>query len=304
MITDTQLNRWIHLQRTNYRNGILPQEKIKILESFPGWTWDPLTDAWEDGIIRLKEYVEKHGEIPAVHYRNKDGFRLGQWTAVQRMKCKIPERRKRLEQIPGWFWNKIERAWEKGFQELKKHGVENVTISFVTPEGYKLGVWTNAQRQRCTDPEKRKRLESLPNWSWDPISAAWEIGFDQLKKYGMSNRGRENITPDGYPLGRWIAAQRENCSDPKRRKRLESIPGWAWNVNEELWNRGLTQFKKHGKKDTRLDFITKDGYKLGEWIGRQRAKCKNVKRRKILSSLPNWTWEIGVGGYVRAKKRH
>jgi hypothetical protein len=35
------LGTWVAYMRTKYRNGTLQQEKIQILESLPGWVWNP-----------------------------------------------------------------------------------------------------------------------------------------------------------------------------------------------------------------------------------------------------------------------
>jgi hypothetical protein len=217
MISDRQLASWIHWQRQTCTD---PRRR-SLLEAISGWSWNAREDVWEKSFLQLKKYgvrLDRKFEIPG-------GFNLGGWMYAQRLNCKDPERRKKLETIPGWSWNMNEIKWEEGFLQLKKYGI--VPSHFKTPEGYRLGGWINDQRSKCKDPERRKRLESIKDWTWNAKKTAWEEGFLQLKKYGIVPAHFK--TPEGYRLGMWIYDQRTKCcKDPERRKRLESIKDWTW----------------------------------------------------------------------------
>jgi len=155
---------------------------------------------------------------------------LYKWMLHQRQRCADdPRKRALLEKIPGWVWSlPNEDAWEKGFAQLQKHGIPTLTkMNEETPDGFCLGSWVNNQRTRCTDPKKRKRLESIPGWAWDAQAAKWERGFTYLKNHGKTPL-RTVVTKDGFKLGVWVENQRSACVDPARRKRLEAIPGWTW----------------------------------------------------------------------------
>lgn len=95
--------------------------------------------------------------------------------------------------------------------------------------------------------------------------------------------------PDGFPLGQWISVQRATCTDPERRKKLENISGWLWNVADEAWDRGFELTKKYGC--VTRNFITPCGHKLGRWQDNQRQKRPSLERQKKLESLPNWRWQ-------------
>src|SRR6476619_2447528 len=83
------------------------------LEQLPSWSWTPRTDQWEYGFSRLKEFCEREGHcrVPD-RYETDDGYRLGAWVGLQRRKTdKMDlERRRRLEELPGWLW-KVGYQW-------------------------------------------------------------------------------------------------------------------------------------------------------------------------------------------------
>ena len=77
----------------------------------PGWSWDRFSDKWEKGYFHLKEFCEREGQarVPQ-RYRTDDGYSLGLWVVVQRRNKDTmdPDRRQRLEALPGWVW-KVEK---------------------------------------------------------------------------------------------------------------------------------------------------------------------------------------------------
>ena len=64
---------------------------------------------WRRGFERLRTYAEREGRA-VVPYRHvtKDGYWLGLWAFTQRKAYRqgalLPERRKALEELPGWTW--------------------------------------------------------------------------------------------------------------------------------------------------------------------------------------------------------
>lgn len=80
--------------------------------------------------------------------------------------------KERLEALEGWVWNKLEFAWESGFQALQSYvqerGDARVLGGFKTSDGFNLGVWVgNQRRQKDSMPAaKKSRLEALNGWIW------------------------------------------------------------------------------------------------------------------------------------------
>ncbi len=104
------LGSWAVHQRRAYCSGKLSADRFARLEVLPGWSWDQLTDQWEQGFSDVITYVTKHGNarVPARHVTS-DGFNLGTWACTQRAAYRnnklSADRMARLEALPGWVWD-------------------------------------------------------------------------------------------------------------------------------------------------------------------------------------------------------
>jgi Helicase associated domain len=180
-----RLGSWVNTQR-NHKETMEPERRQR-LEALKGWSWDALYDQWEEGISHLKQFSDREGHCrTSGAYRTDDGYRLGQWVKVQRRNIDTmePDRRQRLEALPGWSWNPVsDDLWEEGFSHLKqfsdREGHCRVSQRYKTDDGYRLGQWIAVQRRNIDtmDADRRQRLEALPDWSWNVLSDKWEEGF-------------------------------------------------------------------------------------------------------------------------------
>ena len=97
-----RLGQWVGVQRS--RTNQLSDERKSRLNSF-GFVWDSFAARWEEGFEKLSGFVkrEAHCRVPQLHI--EDGYRLGQWVAVQRknMKRLLKDRRERLNKL-GFVW--------------------------------------------------------------------------------------------------------------------------------------------------------------------------------------------------------
>jgi Helicase associated domain len=84
-----RLGGWVTTQRFQRSKGTLSTSRQQQLEELAGWTWDPSADKWEQGLSRLKDYIQRHGNAQvAKSYRAGDGYRLGAW--VPGWRCSVP----------------------------------------------------------------------------------------------------------------------------------------------------------------------------------------------------------------------
>ena len=128
------------------------------------------------------------------------------------------------------------------FQRLKAYanetGSARPAVEFRTSDGFALSRWVKNQRKRQCDitPERKRLLENLKGWSWDPIADYWNEAFEQLKAYtnktGAARPPQSFKSPDGFPLGIWVGRQRTKRAElsDERKRRLESLKGWSWGV--------------------------------------------------------------------------
>jgi hypothetical protein len=140
----------------------------------------------------------------------------------------------------------MQDAWESSFIRLinyvEMHGHSKVPQRFKTEDGCKLGAWVSLQRmEKDKLPiERRTRLESLSGWSWgfyDDIH--WFEYYELLKEFfATQNTPKVSwvyMTPNGYPLGKWVDIQRKSKDTMSAQKisLLEALPHWFWTKPED-----------------------------------------------------------------------
>jgi predicted helicase len=113
------------------------------------------TESWMFWYDLLEAFAKEHGHCRVVDtYKTDDGFRLGFWVSNQRANKNAmgPNRRQRLESLPGWSWAVLSDLWEEGYSYLKqfseREGHCRVANGYKTDDGYRLGQWVGDQRSR------------------------------------------------------------------------------------------------------------------------------------------------------------
>jgi hypothetical protein len=168
------LGSWVTTQRMS-RDSLTP-ERQRLLESLPGWSWDPLADQWNKAFKRLKTYALETGAArPPQNHKTADGFSLGTWSNSQRKNkdSLTRERQQLLESLAGWSWDLIADQWNEAFKRLKTYALKAGTASpprrHETADGFALGLWTSRQRnaKKTLSSERKALLESLKGWTWE-----------------------------------------------------------------------------------------------------------------------------------------
>jgi superfamily II DNA or RNA helicase len=300
---------WVSHQRSKRES--LSQDQIARLESLKGWSWDPITDQWNDGYQALRTYVSQNGGArPPQNFKTTDGFLLGTWVGTQRLKRESLSQARiaRLESLKGWSWDPITDQWNDGYQALAayvaKIGDARPSGSVKTKDGFALGTWVSSQRQKreSLTQEQISRLELLKGWSWDLIADQWNEGYEALREYVAQSGHAQplhSLNTDGVSIRSWLRTQRKNRASlsQDRIALLESLKGWSWDPRTDQWNNGYAALTKYvaqyGDARPPQNFKTTDGFLLGIWAYTQRQKRESVPQDRIalLESLKGWSWD-------------
>lgn len=256
---------------------------------------DTLSAPWEAMYAKAEAYFWAHGDLNVPkHFKTEDGCSLGAWVTTQRQVragrqygSLTADRIEKLDRI-GMIWeNRLELAWERGFQAAsdyyRAHSDLLAGKDYVSPGGYLLGKWLSNQRSLKMrgelSAERERRLNGI-GMVWSRFDSLWEENFQEAERYRREH-GNLNI-PSEYQsgkiaLGRWIAAQRRKKKagnlPEEQARRLEEL-GMVWEPYRAQWEAmyaaAAVYFRVHGNLEVPSGYRTEDGLNLGKWICRQR----------------------------------
>ncbi len=282
----------------------------------PRWRTKHIRD-WNDGYRRLVEYSEECGSpSPPADYKCDDGFPLGEWVKQQRARHPdlSPERRDLLGAID-FVWSPRSNAWEVAYRRLEQyvrsHGAAPPQ-SYVSPDGFRLGVWLNGQRQSWDTITEDRRLllntlgvTSAPRDVWR--QSTWETGIAHLARYveghGHASPPQKYVDPDdGYRLGAWVCGVRQRASlTPEQESQLLAL-GLVWNMLEHDWGTSLEALVAH--YSAHAPNLPPLNSTLGRWLERQRQAFRSGEMRNdrliafelrgVLGLLVPHSWEEGI----------
>lgn len=104
------LGQWVSERRK--KKDTLSTERRAQLEALPGWAWNKIEEGWERSFCYLGEFADREGHCRVTgNFRMIDGYRLGSWVWSQkRAENRLTdEQKKRLEALPGWLWESVEK---------------------------------------------------------------------------------------------------------------------------------------------------------------------------------------------------
>ena len=229
------LGTWLITQR-RVREGQIPgqltQQQIQRLDDI-GMVWGNRNEiAWQRGLESAQRYHDAHGNLMVPgKYTDPEGYPLGQWiikTRQQKLNGRLKEERiAQLDEI-GMVWSVFDVKWEKAFTlavtYYEQNGNLNMSRSYVTAAGEKLGCWVANQqwayqKGKLSD-DQIMRLERIGMYWGNRNDRQWNEGYQEAKRYfnahGDLKVPVDYVSPDGYALGKWVKRQRYARLSPEK----------------------------------------------------------------------------------------
>ena len=263
------------------------------------------TASWEFWFVLLEQFKEAEGHCCVSKNYIRDGFKLGRWVSRQReTKDELSSKRMQRLNEMDFEWDPLTADWEEGFSNLlqfqKQNGHCNVPVRLVQ-NGYTLGNWVKTQRaaRETMSPERKLRLDEI-GFAFAPLNSDWKEGFSKLQqfkeKYGHCIVLKKHKVDDPS-FGKWFDKQKR---DKKRgslsteKLRMLNDIGFVWSVREANWEKGFIKLKKFKEINGSClvpNGCQVDGYKLRNWVNRQRAdRNMHPARRQRLDEI-GFVWD-------------
>lgn len=271
--------------------------------------------AWERYYGLLEDYATASAGKRITWGLKWRGVGVGMWAEDQRVAYRrglLPTTRaRRLEQIPGWAWDR-NAAWWNDSADLV-HAAADAYGGLVESETgdsilsglrsadhkHQLGVWLAHQRQDyrdgVLDPLRAERLEQIPGFTWTPIPEQDLAMVDALRWYIDFEKHAdvpEDHTEDGLPLGRWVRAVRRRKLTGRLHPALHDeimaaagyhgrIRMWNWETAETQWRLAYAAAHQYAQREghsvisgTHREQLPDARVNVGQWVALQRFKYR------------------------------
>ena len=230
-----------------------------------------LGDAWERYFAACEDWSWRHPSTRLPRNTVHQGQQVGKWAAKQRsahLRGLLPaERARRLEGVPGWFWDRADAAWDDTFSVLQAFAAAYGSVAesdsapsvfegmrAAAPHRELLGQWVAFQRQAyrdgTLDPARAELLEELAGWTWAPVPELDLAMVDALRQFVEFEHTADVPTghvEDGLPLGRWVW-------DVRRRKLTgtlhPALEDEIWVATPSRWSKGVRRRWQWDKPET------------------------------------------------------
>ena len=222
-------------RKCGIKSSYVTEERIKALDEI-GMIWSVPDVIWERNYLAALEFFMENGHLdPPNDYVSKNGVRVGAWiTRIRGLRSTgskyfnlTEEQIKKLDDIGMMWTGKYERMWMAGYREAKKYfekyGDLNVSTSYITADGFKLGDWIENQREakKKIKPERKELLDGI-GMLWEKEDP-WEAKFKLAEDYFRSNgdlRVPSKYVVEGVWLNKWLNEQKQRYLGKRAGKKL------------------------------------------------------------------------------------
>lgn len=243
-----------------------------------------------DYYAAMKDFYEQNGHLYIPPGYTVDGH------DIYHEFCMVKSRRNQLSDEYRNKYNEIGMDWEINYQWMcgfwaaqayfEDHGDLNAPSGLGEYHGVWLYDWLKRNRERQDQLIDRQRhmLDSI-GMDWTVIDP-WEEKFKELVDY-KEDHGHCDVPGNDEKLGYWVTKLRERPPEGDRKDRLDAL-GFEWNGHKarkrNAWRTGIAHsieyFRKHENLKVPAQFVSEDGYKLGNFI-------KKTKRDGRMEELLN-----------------
>lgn len=284
--------------------------------------------------------IEEEMQVAMTYYRS-----LGMDSQIVNEQFRVVDEVRDCMELFEKLNDSLTASWELMYRYAQRYVEENgdleVPKRYITPEGYSLGAWIQTQRLvragktpgNLTDAQ----IELLDKigMRWESVrDVAWEKYYAAAKQYYADHDDLLVSISDnkykGVALGRWIAQLRTYRKSgiqsayltPERIAALDGI-GMVWDVPDYLWERNFASaveyHREHGDLNIPVDYVDRNGIRLGAWMFNIRHGVKNKNGRTQLTAEQiarldelgmNWagkhnaTWDKAYRAACQYKKKN
>ncbi|MEU1003764.1 DEAD/DEAH box helicase [Streptomyces tibetensis] len=196
-------------------------------------------------------------------------------------------------------------SFRRGLAAATRHHTAHHTLdvapAYTDSDGFALGDWIANQRLRRIagrlTADQIAALDGLDmQWATPPTNI--DRMLEHARAYATAHghlAAPTSATQGGHPVGAWLAECRKKANAATLAKshaaQLHALDPW-WNPGWPLtWRRAYAHAKAHidagGSRDLAGSFTTADGFKLGQWLSRQRHHFDtlHVEQAKLLIDI-------------------
>ncbi|WP_448333786.1 helicase associated domain-containing protein [Streptomyces sp. DSM 41534] len=272
--------------------------------------------AFQTGLVQAQTYHQQHGHLAVPKEDVPHGYPLGQWIANLRSShIRMPAHQAAaLNGVYPWWnapWSTLwQRTWHQARDHTEAHGPLQPARGFPTTS-YSLGEWLYLQCTRYPDlhPEQQSLLTQIGINAAAAAAARpkrrsyaerFQVGLAHARAFADVHGNlavvAHTAVHDGYPLGQWLANQRNHRRSNRRpmpadrAQALKDIDPW-WNPPWHLtWQRHY--YRARDAAVGRLlqaenGFNDLDDSGAADWLWRQCSKYDELhpEQRQLLDGI-------------------
>ncbi|MCD7809773.1 MAG: Helicase associated domain protein, partial [Erysipelotrichaceae bacterium] len=307
------LGRWIrrHRQDASGKTQIKVTEERKELLDSIGMIWSIEKVKSSDKYLNAcREYYKEYGNLKVygnVTYKDID---IGQWLSRRRLDYSRGElSQEMIDELNdiGMLWQSSkEYRWQQKYNLVKQHyqqyhdfNMDDKSLNLWIKQqvnNYKLNLLTNNQKVLLDSINIQEYIEN--NWNNYYLKAK-----DYYESYHDLNILSSYVCEDGTRLGQWLFRQRQLYRENKLTKdKIEKLNDIhiVWDkITQTKWFDGFNHarefYNEYKHLDVNRDYVSNDGYKLGQWINGQRKRYRNnlmSEEQETLLNSVHMIWNI------------